>query len=659
MASTADAAAAEAEAEGPAPPATLQEALASDHFSVETLDLSEQDIGVLDDGIARLVRLTELVLFGNRLHVVPHAILRCTMLRKLDLSDNMLARPPLHLLALPQLRELYLKGNPFIEMFDVPKSLDGFPLLQYVKEREAEDCYYGLRARPPRDFTEAQFMKKYTRNANAAEVLEEALFAMLAEWGFAPPIDEDKWAYLRQCVFGLAAFWGETPRRLARARELARACRGKLDRAIRRVVLDEIATDETNAGVGAWLCREGGLDERRGDIATAGGAFSASTTKCWINENFLKTADELPRDAKWSFDANVLPHMVACLAQTSLPGFRDALVRALPNAFVEPDPGLHGERVRAPEGVLRVRCARGLHAVKEVEAIRANVVRKHKAAARGAWPFTATIGDALRASVVAPDAAGVQAAFHALNASDEWKVFRVSNGFKFSIGSWVPKDDGKMAPPCLTLNVLFEAANTAPIVAEITVHDARVLSIARQDRKMHRVVHARGIADLAKVAAAATTGRRKAAAAVRAPTGATVAGGGSAPAAVAVVSYDESALEDRNFVQAERIGALESNNAMLSLAVRYRDERLRKEAEDEEALSPCGAGMHAARSLRDEDCLPCYRYAVGAASAASDSPGNIPADLFCSNILPKLPDGELREVYATARGEFEAEEERR
>ena len=64
-----------------------------------------------------------------------------------------------------------------------------------------------------------------------------------------------------------------------------------------------------------------------------------------------------------------------------------------------------------------------------------------------------------------------------------------------------------------------------------------------------------------------------------------------------------------------------------------------------------------ARSLRDEDCLPCYRYAVGA--AASPQVGNIPADLFCSNILPKLPDGELREVYATARGEFEAEEERR
>ena len=145
MASTADAAAAEAEAEGPAPPATLQEALASDHFSVETLDLSEQDIGVLDDGIARLVRLTELVLFGNRLHVVPHAILRCTMLRKLDLSDNMLARPPLHLLALPQLRELYLKGNPFIEIFDVPKTLDGFPLLEFVKERQNEDCYYGIR----------------------------------------------------------------------------------------------------------------------------------------------------------------------------------------------------------------------------------------------------------------------------------------------------------------------------------------------------------------------------------------------------------------------------------------------------------------------------------------------------------------------------------
>ena len=137
----------------------------------------------------------------------------------------------------------------------------------------------------------------------------------------------------------------------------------------------------------------------------------------------------------------MLPSAVRCLADCSFDAFRAVLRDALPpGTWVEPDDGedAAGARARPGDVALRVRCLRR-KSIKAVPRLRAKVIAAQVAAAAKAgtaaegsasWPFTATVGDVLRASVSAVDAAGVRRAWACLERSEALQVFKLKNKFR-------------------------------------------------------------------------------------------------------------------------------------------------------------------------------------------------------------------------------------
>ena len=171
----------------------------------------------------------------------------------------------------------------------------------------------------------------------------------------------------------------------------------------------------------------------------------------------------------------------------------------------------------APAGALQIRCVRH-KCVKGVARMTAKVKDAQADAAANksvdVWPFTATIGDALRASVTAPDAAGIRRAWNCIRDSEAWTVIRLKNKFRTATGRLARtrrntlrrtseygvelKDGQRTEFPNLHANVLFRAgAGFAPIVAEIQVHHAGVLAVSKQDHKLYEVIRAKPIAALA------------------------------------------------------------------------------------------------------------------------------------------------------------------
>ena len=229
-------------------------------------------------------------------------------------------------------------------------------------------------------------------------------------------------------------------------------------------------------------------------------------------DNFLAGASgTLPDDAKNAFDREALPPAVRCLADASFDAFRAALVAALPDsAWVEPDDAT--EKDEAPADRMWVRCIRR-KCVKGVPRMSAKVTDAQDAAAAGkakgtAWPFTATLGDVLRASVTAPDAAGVRAAWEGIRASDRWTVVRLKNKFRQATRELDQNRDGvisqeeieaggKFTFPNLHVNLLFQADGCAPVVAEVQVRLRSVLPLTLSSHKLYEVVRAESIAALA------------------------------------------------------------------------------------------------------------------------------------------------------------------
>jgi len=126
------------------------------------------------------------------------------------------------------------------------------------------------------------------------------------------------------------------------------------------------------------------------------------------------------------------------------------------------------------------------------------------------WPFTATIGDALRASVVASGAAGIRRAWERIRDSDAWTVVRLKNKFRAAKGMLARaqgntsyaaelREGAKGAQFAnLHINVLFRAGDGfAPIVAEIQVHHREMLELSKSGHKLYEVIRAGSIAALA------------------------------------------------------------------------------------------------------------------------------------------------------------------
>ena len=195
----------------------------------------------------------------------------------------------------------------------------------------------------------------------------------------------------------------------------------------------------------------------------------------------------------------MLPSAVRCLASSSFDAFRAALRDALPpGTWVEPDDGdAAGASMTPGDAALRVRCLRR-KSIKAVPRLRAKVIAAQVAAAAkagtaaeggAAWPFTATVGDVLRASVSAVDAAGVRRAWACLERSEALQVFKLKNKFRKAAAEIDdPRQHADDVPePNLHANVLFRAPGCAPIVAEVQVHHEGVLGVAKQDHKLYFV----------------------------------------------------------------------------------------------------------------------------------------------------------------------------
>ena len=204
---------------------------------------------------------------------------------------------------------------------------------------------------------------------------------------------------------------------------------------------------------------------------------------------------------------------VRCLAGVSFAPFRAAIQAALPpETWLEPDPNDRDatDPGPPPPDALQIRCVRH-KCVKGIPRMTAKVKAAQDDAANpdkkseDVWPFTATIGDVLRASVTASDAAGIRRAWDCIH--ENMRVIRLKNKFreaasrllKDGSGAFTTdlRDDQKNMFPNLHINVLFQADGCAPIVAEVQVHHERVLAVAKQDHKLYEVVRAESIAALA------------------------------------------------------------------------------------------------------------------------------------------------------------------
>ena len=234
--------------------------------------------------------------------------------------------------------------------------------------------------------------------------------------------------------------------------------------------------------------------------------------------------------------------------------------------------------------LLWVRCIRR-KCVKGVPRMSAKVTDAQDAAAAGkksakgtAWPFTATLGDVLRASVTAPDAAGVRAAWEGIKASDRWQVVRLKNKFRQAAGSLVQDGEQQYTDalkagekrsvfPNLHVNLLFQAGDGfAPLVAEVQIRLRSVLPLTLSSHKLYEVVRAESIAALAGAGRSITINQQQ------------------------VVTVDETeALKAKD-------AELAAMGAELA-ALREENGRLRAST-GSDAAAAGGAGLNAARSLR-------------------------------------------------------------
>jgi len=198
---------------------------------------------------------------------------------------------------------------------------------------------------------------------------------------------------------------------------------------------------------------------------------------------------------------------VRCLADASFDAFRAAVQAALPpGTWLEPDDP-DDDSEGPPPGALQIRCVRR-KCVKSVKRMTAKVEEAQGKADKSGdvWPFTATIGDALRASVTAPDAAGIRRAWDCIR--ENMHVIRLKNKFRTAASRLERSDDGAVTSelkakertefPNLHINVLFRAGDGfAPIVAEVQIHHERVLAVSKQDHKLYEVVRAKSMAAVA------------------------------------------------------------------------------------------------------------------------------------------------------------------
>ena len=140
-------------------------------------------------------------------------------------------------------------------------------------------------------------------------------------------------------------------------------------------------------------------------------------------------------------------------------------------------------------------------------------VKQHHAHHDGAWPFSAKVGDALRASVTVPDVDSMRDAFERVSA--RFRIVRIKNKFRAARDELAVGPDGEVLPklkahvkhltfPDIHVNVLYQADGCAAIVAEVQFHLQPVQALMKHDHNLYEVIRAakgRGVVELLEQAA--------------------------------------------------------------------------------------------------------------------------------------------------------------
>ena len=316
----------------------------------------------------------------------------------------------LALIALAVLFARYRKRNQVVVML----------IQELASVNDAANPTTRLTARPPRSFTPDNFDAVIASEGRSEAV--QLLLDLCQDWAFASPITDAKWSFFKSCVVPLSV-WDE-PIHFELLKAAAESCRGPLNDALRGIIRG-LAGD---GGDGEWLCSALSSINPRKSVAQAAGPWFPA---CFAAP--VEARDENVRDA---FDVNVLPDSLRFLASNEYDAFGDALVAALPpSAFRE---GEAKDERRKSIAAMSAARSDGQHrlmvrysrekCVKQVQRMKAKV---QAAQERGEAPRprVSTIGDSLRASVCATDAAGMRSAWEHLAAASNtgWKVVRMKN----------------------------------------------------------------------------------------------------------------------------------------------------------------------------------------------------------------------------------------
>lgn len=287
------------------------------------------------------------------------------------------------------------------------------------KKEELEDAanpVKHLTARPPRNFTSDDF--DHIIAAEGRDRATELLLCLCEEWVFKSPITDVKWDFFHSCVVSLA-IWDERAQ-FGRLQVLAKRCRGPLNEALRKIV-SELATDGAD---GEWLCKELQSIDAQKSVATVAGP--------WFSERYLGALKGCDRITCDTYDTEVLPDVLRFLAGRSFESFGKALDNALPSSAFHEGESKQERRssfsalVSAAKGRLMIRYTRD-KCVKRVKRMKVKVKEAHEADIE-TRPRICTIGDSLRASICASDAAGMQIAWeHLSSGAAPWQVVRLKN----------------------------------------------------------------------------------------------------------------------------------------------------------------------------------------------------------------------------------------
>ena len=472
---------------------------------LKTLNLScNYELASLPESLGQLKRLESLNLrYNSKICALPSSIARLSNLTCLSMDGCGLIELPFFLRPCMQLTELAFEDCSFMGDTELalPPGLDGMAIFDYLERREQTDPIRALAVRPmPRAFTAESFESAWQEGDEEKRAgLLSALLTMCEEVAFLPPVTEEKWRFLEAHVFPLRCVW-DAPARFAKLQDAARRSSELLENEC-RALLASLANDSSH---GRWVCFE--LEPVAGDIASAGGR--AKDGRCWLDPALLAAAAVVPEADLQQFDADVLPPMMRQLASSSFDAF-DGAVRAVAAAAAGAAGG---------GGGVTVECARAF-SVKAVKRMTAKVHESYaeavdagEGATAALFPVAARLGDGLRASIAAADAAGVRAAWEALLASPAFELVRLKNKFRTAAAEQLDRDGDQridaaeleaaagaaLTFPNLHANLLFQAPGCAPLVVEVQIQHAEVLHLAHQDHKLFEVIRAETMGEAAE-----------------------------------------------------------------------------------------------------------------------------------------------------------------